>query len=107
MVMNLRKDSVVIVDAAIVLLNICSPYTLLPCFLFTGRQGINSLIIAGITIIYIFIRFKHIRRPKDIAFIIFLLLFGFNLVVAFSQGTLAVGFVAIYVANSVFFLFLM
>lgn len=101
------KRGVCFFDALFVLLNISSPYTLIPCLLFTRHTGVNSAIIFILTFIYIIIRFKNrIKFTIDSLFVIFLLISLYNLANSAIQGTLAVGFLGIFFANCVFYLLL-
>lgn len=94
-------------DSLIVLLNLSNPYTIIPCLLFTPHTGVNSLIIFIITSLYLFYRFKlNIRIPHDFLFLLFLIIFVFNMCIGIVQGTFAIGFISIFLCNVAFYFLL-
>lgn len=96
-----------VLDAIFVLLNISSPYTLIPCLLFTRHTGINSAIIFALTFIYIILRFrKGIKFSFDGLFILFLTISLYNLANSAIQGTIAIGFIGVFLANITFYFLL-
>ena len=98
------KRKVYYLDAIFVLMNISSPYTLIPCFLFTKSTGVNSAIIFILTLFYIFFRFRNrIKLSIDKLLVVFAILSVYNLVNATAQGTLAFGFVCTFLANCTFY----
>lgn len=103
----MKKGSICIFDSLIVLLNISSPYTILPSIIFTKQTGANSAIIFVITLVYALFRFNKRRYiPKDKLLGLFLFLNIYNLINAYSQGTFAIGFLATLIANTTFYFFL-
>lgn len=101
------KRGIYFLDALFVILNISNPFSLLPCFIFTGQTGLNSAIIFGITIIYTFFRFgKSFKSSFDALFIIFLIINIYNLANSAISGTLAIGYIANFLACCAFFFFL-
>lgn len=101
------KRGIYYLDALFVILNISNPFSLLPCFLLTGQTGLNSAIIFGLTIIYTLFRFgKRIKTSFDGLFILFLIINSYNLANSAAQGSLAVGYIANFLACCSFFFFL-
>lgn len=103
----MKDHKIYFLDAIFVLLNISSPYTIIPNILFTKQTGANSAIIFVLTLIYTFFRFgNRIKYPADKLLGVFLFLNIYNLINAYSQDTFAIGFLATLLANTAFYFYL-
>lgn len=104
----MKMGKITIVDSVMVLLNISNAYTILPCILFTSHVGLNSLIIAILTLVYIIIRFgKNLRFTPNVFLLIFISLYSVNMVVALAEESFALGFLGTFISNWCFYYLLL
>ena len=106
---SVKKRHVIrdICDGLVVLLNLSNPYTIIPIILFTPHIGVNSAIIAGITLLYLIIRIgKNIQFSNDVLLCFFIVMNIYNILNCIREGVLGVGYVALFVSSTLFYLLL-